>query len=124
MSIRRKCLLLFPLLGLTVGVYGQKLLLPVQKGDLYGFWHNGEFAIPAQYQNARRFSQGLAAVEENNRWGFIDSSGQVIIPLVYKDATEFSEGLAMVTDSQAVVNFVDHEGKTTDAECAVPGTGF
>ena len=47
--------------------------------------------------NYGKFHNGLAViVYKNNRWGYIDKSGQVIIPCVYDYALNFSEGLAHV----------------------------
>ena len=43
------------------------------------------------------FSEGLAAVIINSKWGFINNSGQLLIPCKFDDALSFSEGLAAVT---------------------------
>ena len=37
---------------------------------------------------------GLARVEKNDKYGFIDKTGKVVIPLEYDDAWNFKEGLA------------------------------
>ena len=42
------------------------------------------------------FSEGLADVRLNGKWGFIDKSGKVVIPFKYDDALPFSEGFAVV----------------------------
>ena len=42
----------------------------------------GEEVIPPQYEEALRFSDGLAAVN-NGKWGFIDRDGNEIVPLQY-----------------------------------------
>ncbi len=52
--------------------------------------------IPCQYDNARSFSEGLAAVEKDGRWGFIDKEGNEVIPFIYDYALSFNEGLAPV----------------------------
>ena len=52
--------------------------------------------ISKKYDDAGSFSEGLAAVEINGKWGFIDHTGKEIIPLKYDDAGSFSEGLAPV----------------------------
>jgi hypothetical protein len=38
----------------------------------------------------------MAAVEFNNKWGFIDKTGKELIPFKYDDCLNFSEGLAGV----------------------------
>lgn len=42
------------------------------------------------------FSEGLAAVELDGEWGFIDKTGKEVIPLIYDDVEVFREGLAVV----------------------------
>ena len=49
-----------------------------------------------QYQHAVDFSEGLAAVMKDGKYGFINTKGEVVIPFNYGDANCFSEGLANV----------------------------
>jgi hypothetical protein len=50
-----------------------------------------------KYDNARRFSEGLAAVRSNGKWRFINRiRGKEIIPLKYDFADDFSYGHARV----------------------------
>ncbi len=42
------------------------------------------------------FYEGLAAVESNGKWGYIDKNGNVIISFKYEDALHFSEKLAAI----------------------------
>ena len=57
---------------------------------------DGDWVIAANYENARPFSEGLAAVqiEPLGSWGYIDPSGAVAIPLEWDGAWEFHGGLA------------------------------
>ncbi len=49
------------------------------------------------YSAEKDFSNELAAVQKNDLWGFIDTTGKVVIPFKYSDVTSFnSEGLADV----------------------------
>lgn len=48
------------------------------------------------------YSEGLAAVCNGGKWGYMDTSGQVVIPCVYADALPFSEGLAWVQRENGV----------------------
>ena len=57
---------------------------------------SGQLVIPLIYQDARKFSEGLAAVKKNGKWGFINKSGTMVIPAVYDFAGSFSRDLAEV----------------------------
>ena len=47
---------------------------------LYGFYSaNGKLVVPFKYEVANNFNGGLAAVRENNKWGFIDTAGKMVI---------------------------------------------
>lgn len=52
-------------------------------------------AIKAQYQSASVFSEGLAAVKKNGKWGYIDENGDGITGFVYDYAGAFSESKAI-----------------------------
>lgn len=52
--------------------------------------------IPCAYDRAGNFSEGLAAVQRNDKWGFIDKTGTEVLPCEYLWAGDFSEGLAPV----------------------------
>lgn len=57
---------------------------------------NGNIVIPATYDNAIDYCEGLAAVEIDGKWGFIDRRGNMVIPTKYDEVWIFSEGLAPV----------------------------
>lgn len=65
--------------------------------------------IEANYQAAKDFHEGLAAVKQDNRWGYIDNLGRIAIPLVHRipEAGDFSEGFAFLGD-----HYIDTEGNT------------
>lgn len=48
------------------------------------------------YDLAYSFSEGLASVRLNDKWGFIDKTGKEIISMKYDDVYNFSENLALV----------------------------
>ena len=50
--------------------------------------------IPFQYKDAAQFDGGLAPVDQNDKWGFVDKTGKVAIPLTFDDVRSFTEGLA------------------------------
>ena len=77
-----------------------------------GYKHNGRIVIPAKYDYTgftRSFSEGLAAVVINGKWGYIDKSGNMVIPAKYDWAYDFSEGLAAVVIN-GKMGFIDKSG--------------
>lgn len=59
---------------------------PVYYTDKYENGHKG-----IRYQDGRQFSNKLAAVKQNDRWGFIDAEEKVIIPMQYAWLSSFGE---------------------------------
>jgi hypothetical protein len=62
------------------------------------------------YDDVYSFSEGLAMVKLNGKWGFIDKTGKEIIPLKYDGAHSFSEGLVVVELNEKY-GFIDTTGK-------------
>ena len=60
--------------------------------------------------NAHDFSEGLARVEINKKYGFIDKTSKIVIPCEYEYADDFSEGLAVVR-KDGECGFIDKTGK-------------
>jgi len=83
-----------------------------KENDKYGFKvaSTGEIIIPLIYDDAWGFSEGLAKVKLNGKWGFIDKTGKEVIPLKYDGADDFSEGLASVKLNDKY-GFIDKTGK-------------
>ncbi|WP_127505941.1 WG repeat-containing protein [Paenibacillus humicus] len=80
----------------------------------------GNEAIPLQYQEAKDFSEGLAAVKGcNDRWGFIDSTGRTVIPFEFDEVFEsyipgyegFIEG-TVVVKKEGKWGTINQEGAT------------
>lgn len=44
----------------------------------------------------RPYSEGLKAVEQDGKWGFVNQEGELVIPYRYNYARSFHDGLAMV----------------------------
>lgn len=66
------------------------------------------------FQRIESFSEGYAAFQEDNKWGFIDHSGEIVIPAVYDEVGNFSEGLAWVVrrtpEGKYEIGFINHDG--------------
>jgi hypothetical protein len=58
------------------------------------------------------FSEGVAAImQDERRWGYINTSGEIVIPLNFSAAASFSEGLAAVADQSGKWGWIDRTGK-------------
>jgi hypothetical protein len=71
---------------------------------------NGRTAFELKAVSAQPFSEGLAVVQDHNRWGFIDRSGRTVIGLTFAEARSFREGLAPVK-VESLWGFVDKRGE-------------
>ncbi|MBW4574011.1 MAG: WG repeat-containing protein [Aphanothece sp. CMT-3BRIN-NPC111] len=52
--------------------------------------------IPPRFKQAESFSEGLALVQVNNHYGYIDKTGKIVIAAQFAAAQSFNEGLAAV----------------------------
>ncbi len=68
----------------------------IQKNGKWGFYDGFKTVIPAMYDEVFFFKDGLAAVEQEEKCGYIDAENNVVIPFEYETAMSFSEGYASV----------------------------
>lgn len=88
---------------------------------------NGETVVPAHFQGAEDFSEGLAAVTPFGKAGadgfaryiFIDKSGHQAFRSTFKEAGKFCEGLALVTTEDSRKAFIDKAGNEVNLQ--LPG---
>lgn len=68
---------------------------------------NGNVVIDDNFEMAQPFSEGLACVKKDGKYGYIDKKGNVVIDLKYDTAYDFSEGLALVgkDDQYSYINY-------------------
>lgn len=72
-------------------------LLLAKQNNSAGFINiDGKEIIPLKYDDAKPFSEGLAAVYLAKKCGYIDKNAKTIIPIVYNNCHSFTEGLAAV----------------------------
>lgn len=57
---------------------------------------DGKLLTTAQFNGAKPFSEGLAAVRVGKSWGYLDKAGKIAITPKYQRCLSFSEGLAPV----------------------------
>jgi hypothetical protein len=77
------------------------LLLINVKGKGKGFVsETGKVIIEPQFDDAEKFSEGLAAVQINGKWGFIDKSGNLVIQPQFTYVKNFSESLALINENR------------------------
>jgi hypothetical protein len=61
-------------------LFSEEGLARFEDHGLWGFVNtDGEEVIPAKYEDANNFSEGLAAVKVDGLWGFIDTTGEMVI---------------------------------------------
>ncbi len=72
--------------------------------------------IPLIYDDARPFSDGLAAICIDDKWGFIDKNGKEVIPCKYEWVDSFVDGICLVgvRENSVKVNrfgYIDKTGR-------------
>lgn len=77
--------------------------------------YTGKIAIPAQFEHAWVFSEGVGAVVKNGKLGFIDHQGNWAIQPRFRYADEkveyvFKNGLCTVKDSCGIFGLIDLDG--------------
>ncbi len=67
-----------------------------------------------EYEDSRIFSDGLCAVMDEKKWGYVDASGKEVVECKYERAYEFVKGVAVVIepgDSAKRSFLIDMHGK-------------
>jgi hypothetical protein len=90
-----------------VKIMAQKKLIPVKRDYKYGyaFYEDGPLILPAKYDDAQYFEEGLAAVKLGEKWGFIDETGTLKIPIKYDYASLFVDGYVSVGQTGSDGNY-------------------
>ncbi|BAY76156.1 serine/threonine protein kinase [Nostoc linckia NIES-25] len=71
---------------------------------------NISFVIEPKYDEAYDFSEGLARVKVDGKWGYIDRIGSFVIQPQFDEAEDFSEGLAVVWIAGQNRGYIDKTG--------------
>ena len=68
-------------------------MIPYRHGDKWGYSSpDKEILITPKFQEAGWFSEGLAAVKLNGKYGYINRTGKIVIPARYTVAKSFRKG--------------------------------
>lgn len=87
-------------------------LFPIVQNDKAGYIDaSGQIVIQLQFDDARSFSEGLAAVRAGSLWGYIDATGTMVIQPQFEYADSFSEGLAAILVG-SLWGYIDATGAT------------
>src|SRR4029450_7024293 len=64
----------------------------------------------AAVRRARPFSEGLAVIVRDSKYGYIDRTGKVVIHPQFDGAEDFSEGMALVKINYKS-GYINHDGE-------------
>lgn len=81
----------------------------VKQGDKWGFNNPDGEDIKARFDNPPAFCEGLAAVEVDGKWGFIDTSGDYIVKPQYDEVRYYISGRAAI-NADGRWGFIDKSG--------------
>ena len=92
--------------------------------ERYGYIDkSGAVIVPAVFEEAKDFSEGLAAVKfpatasKAAAWGFINTKGQTVIEPIYsREPSSFSQGLAVVVKRSGREVMINQKGEVVSPE--------
>ena len=92
-------------------------LFSMPESGKYGFVDSkGAMIIAAQFDGAREFSDGLAAIRVGEKYGFINTKGEIVISPQFDEASDFHYGRAIIafhdTPMTARYGAIDATGKS------------
>jgi hypothetical protein len=86
-------------------------IVPKRVREKIGFVDaQGNLKIPAEFDDALFFQDGLAAVETGGKWGFVDADGRQVIRPQFEEAYYFNEGAGRAKSKDEDV-IIDKTGK-------------
>ncbi|MBE6325992.1 MAG: WG repeat-containing protein [Bacteroidales bacterium] len=76
------------------------------KNGKYGYTANGKFVVKPKYEYATDFSDGVARVGKDGKYGYVNEMGEEVVPLQYTAASSFNYGVAAVKDQNGDAYFI------------------
>ncbi|MDX1684692.1 MAG: WG repeat-containing protein [Saprospiraceae bacterium] len=70
----------------------------------------GQLVTKPMFDDILSFSSGLAPVNSNGLWGYIDREGDIVIPCKFLDARPFIRDRAIVQNEEGLVGVIDTAG--------------
>lgn len=94
-------------------LYGEEVLVPVVRGDLYGYVgaQGRQWRVQPRYSMAYPFVEGRASVQDELGWTIINRHGEDVLKgSRWASVSQFSNGLARVTDDMGNSRYIDKNG--------------
>lgn len=82
----------------------------IEEGKVGYISTKGRVVIKPQFENGRKFSEGLAAVRIKGKWGYVNKLGQIIIQPKYSGAAPFREDRSFVQEAPGAWAIIDSSG--------------
>ena len=87
-NIRLSLLVLVGILCHTFS-FAQDVLYPFAEKGKYGYINKtGKVVVPAQYEYAEKFYEGMGVVKQGGKRGFIDATGKMVITPQFDQKTD------------------------------------
>lgn len=95
-----------------VAIPSDDLFTVTEGGHTAYFDKAGNVVLPFsnEYESYGNFTQGLARVMRNGKWGFINRAGEEVITPRYHYADEFADGMAIVRNEKDLHGAIDEWG--------------
>ena len=96
----------------AAGAFSEGLAAVQDENGLWGYMNKaGEIVIPCQWDEAEKFSGGIAVVTKDRKYGIINTAGELVSPCEWRTHSNFSEGLIAVKNGEGLWGFLDAGGK-------------
>ncbi|MDR1556845.1 MAG: WG repeat-containing protein [Tannerellaceae bacterium] len=90
------------------------LLIMLSTVHLVVAQQRARWVVKPKYESVSAFSEGVAAVKQNGKWGYVNSNGKEILPAAYELAYPFSDGVGVLAAADnTLLAIVDNTGRLT-----------
>ncbi len=109
--MKQLTLVIYIILNFNSNIIAQNLKRTYENNKVGYKDDNKKIVIPAKFDEAWDFKDGLARVKLDNKFGYINEDGKAVIPIKYDYAWEFCEGLTRVKKDEKQ-GFLNDKGET------------